>query len=269
MAATRDLNRRAPGPQFLLLQGRNAFGRLRFRQGVIHGFARFVTERFEVRALRGGHGLIPCRPLFGIFPRVPSRWVLPWVCLTLCHGLLLVRIPSRVLRATCPQAPGYGDAQPDSPVILSPPAGMHARAGPSFPPCEDRGVTPSRSSAARSAPLSSWSKSYASTSAGMPWPPPGERGSGEHRQHRLKTPRGACSRLENPCSHSETTPWPGVAVLGIGLRQERVRRTVAGQQWHGHCSPQAALAAVEPDCTPRPWLLLAHTRQCSSSPHAG
>ena len=33
----------------------------------------------------------------------------------MCHGLLLVRILSRVLRATCPQAPGYGDAQPDDP----------------------------------------------------------------------------------------------------------------------------------------------------------
>ena len=56
----------------LLLQGRNPFGRLRFRQGIIHGFARFVTERLEVRALRGGHGLIPRRPLVGIFPYVPS-----------------------------------------------------------------------------------------------------------------------------------------------------------------------------------------------------
>ena len=48
----------------LLLHGRNPFGRLRFRQGVIHGFARFVTERFQVRALRGRHGLVPRRPFF-------------------------------------------------------------------------------------------------------------------------------------------------------------------------------------------------------------
>src|SRR5919197_4620485 len=182
-------------------------------QCLLHRLSRLGTEGVQIGRLRGGHGLIPCRPLFGIFPRVPSRWVLPWVCLTLCHGLLLVRILLRVLRATCPQAPGYGDAQPDAPVILSPPAGMHVRAVPSLPPFEDRCVTPSCSSAARPAALSSWSKSYASPSAGLPCPAPGERGSGEHRPHRVKTPRGACSRLENPCSHSETKPWPVVAVV--------------------------------------------------------
>jgi hypothetical protein len=57
----------------LLLQCRNPFGRLRFRQRLIHRFARFVTERFQVRALRGGHRLVARRPLFGIFPRVTGR----------------------------------------------------------------------------------------------------------------------------------------------------------------------------------------------------
>ena len=125
-----------------------------------------------------------------------------------------------------------------TPVILSPPAGRHAHAVLSLPLFEDRGVTPERSSAALPVALSPWSKSYASTSTGMPWAAPGERGSGEHRPHRVKMSHGACSRLENLCSHSETKPWPVGAVLGIGRRQERVRRAVAVNNGIGMALPR-------------------------------
>src|SRR5918999_887311 len=75
-----------------LLQGLNAFRGLSFSEGLIHGLARLLTQRLQIRALRAGHRFIARSPVLRVFDRIPGGVGTIWGCITVFHCAVLLSL---------------------------------------------------------------------------------------------------------------------------------------------------------------------------------